>query len=191
MQKDDIQMQLKDEYFNWIHHKVCGNARINKNTYNKLLRYLDEIDFIVVHPMDDNRRVDGIDFRYQFGYYNGYSEDYIRENLDLKECSVLEMMVALAFRGEEQFMSNTRYGDRTGQWFWEMIVSLGLGSMNDKAFDRRYVSDVIDNFLNRRYKPNGEGGLFTLNEYPKDLREVEIWYQFLWHLNEVEGDDYE
>lgn len=93
-------------------------------------------------------------------------------------------MIALAVRCEEHIMDDPDIGDRTGQWFWNMIVSLGLGSMTDERFDGEYVDEVVDIFLNREYERNGEGGLFTVNDTDRDMRNVEIWYQMHWYLNE-------
>jgi hypothetical protein len=76
-------------------------------------------------------------------------------------------------------------GNRTGQWFWNMIVNLGLGSMNDVKYNKDYVDSVISRFMNRKYKRNGEGGLFTVKHCKYDLRTVEIWYQMCWHLDDV------
>jgi hypothetical protein len=93
------------------------------------------------------------------------------------------MMVALSVRCEETIMDDPRIGDRTGQWFWGMISSLGLGSMMDNQFDKEYVDSVIDRFLKREYEPNGKGGLFTIKRCRYDLRSVEIWYQMCWYLD--------
>ena len=80
-------------------------------------------------------------------------------------------------------MDDPLVGDRTGQWFWGMVTSLGLGSMMDDRFDKRYVEDVVVKFLNREYEPNGKGGLFTIKNCDQDLRDVEIWVQLLWYLD--------
>lgn len=95
--------------------------------------------------------------------------------LDNRPCSVLEMLIALAFRCEEHIMTDPDIGNRMGQWFWNMIVSLGLGSMSDSRFDAAYTDDVISRFMNRKYKRNGEGGLFTVERCKYDMRTVEIW----------------
>ena len=131
--------------------------------------------------MDSNRAEDGINLRYRFGYENGYEDFMISACLDDKSCSVLEMLVALAIRCEEHIMEDSDIGDRTGEWFWIMIENLGLRSMNDARFDRAYVDETIDIFLNREYKRNGEGGLFIVDAQ-RDLRHVEIWYQMCLYL---------
>ena len=112
---------LQKEYFEWLYHLVCSDGLYSTMSHRKLLHFLDSVDFIPILPMDDNRRIDGIDFRYQFGYERGYSNHLIHEFVDTRNCSVLEMMIALAFRVEEQITSNYIYGNRTGQWFWIMV----------------------------------------------------------------------
>ena len=109
---------------------------------------------------------------------------YITDEWD-EPCSVLEMMVALAIRCEESIMDNPVYGDRTGQWFWNMIVSLGLGSMTDEMYDRDYVDNIVDRFLDRDYSPDGRGGLFTIRNCEYDLRDVEITHQLYWYLDTI------
>lgn len=185
-----IHEELSDRYFEWMRQLVCGDKDYNHLTYRKLLTYLYNTEFIYIHEMDENRAQDGIDFRYHFGCKKGYSSDIIERYLDLGPCNVLEMMVALAFKGEEQIMYDFEYGDRTGQWFWSMIVSLGLGNMHDRNFDSYYVAETIDRFMRRQYQPNGAGGLFTIENCKTDLRDVEIWSQFMWYLNTIIDDYY-
>jgi hypothetical protein len=100
-------------------------------------------------------------------------------------CSVLEMMIALAIRCEETIMDDPDIGDRTRQWFWGMIINLGLGGMTDANFDPDFVDDSVLRFLNRDYEPDGRGGLFTIRNCHRDLRDVEIWYQLCWYLDSI------
>ena len=94
-------------------------------------------------------------------------------------------MVALAIRCEESIMMSPDYDDRTSRWFWQMIGSMGLGVMNDGDFNIRSVNHIVDVFLERRYAPNGKGGLFTIRNCDYDLREVDIWYQMNWYLETI------
>ena len=82
-------------------------------------------------------------------------------------------------------MEDDTVGNRTGQWFWNMIVSLGLGSMSDSRYNEREVDRILDIFLNRTYEANGRGGLFTIEDCTYDLRAVDIWYQMMWYLNTI------
>lgn len=173
--------ELNTEYFNWMCGLVCERGR----SYRKLMTYLHTVEFTYTIPLDDNRATDGIDLRYRFAYERDYNQAMIAEYLDDKPCSVLEMMVALVNRCEEETTDDPEVGNRTKLWFYNMIVSLGLKSMTDSAFDEEYVSHVIDRFLNRDYSPNGKGGLFTVKNYRRDMRRVEIWNQMHWFLDEV------
>jgi hypothetical protein len=92
------------------------------------------------------------------------------------------MMVALALRCEEHITYDSDVGDQTGKWFWVMITNLGLDSMTDSMFDRPYTDEVLDRFLDRKYKRNGEGGLFMIEHCERDLRSIDIWYQLHWYL---------
>ncbi len=173
--------ELNNKYFEWMYQLVCDNQRLS---YRKLLSYLHNVEFIYIIEMDGNRAKDGIDLRYRFGYEQGYDNQTISTLLDNRPCSILEMLIALAIRCEEHIMDDPDIGNRTGQWFWNMIINLGLDSMHDSMFDENYVENVVSRFLDRKYKWNGEGGLFTIEHCKRDLRTVEIWYQMCWYLDE-------
>lgn len=176
-------------YFEWMYQLVKKdiNKRANKNVkiYRKLLRHLHDIEFTYTLSMDENRAVDGTNLRYRFGYDCGYDDSIIERYLIDKPCSVLEMIVALAIHCEEHIMDDPEIGNRLSVWFWNMINSLGLGRMDDHNFDAQYADFVVDRFLKREYKSNGEGGLFTVPRAKKDLTRVEIWYQMCWFLDSI------
>lgn len=176
--------RIVDEcYFEWMYDKVAKGRYGKSISYVKLLLYLHTVDFTYTIPKDANRAADGVDLRYRFADEFARienAEDYLSG-----PCSVLEMMVALALRCEETIMDDPAYGDRTGQWFWGMIVSLGLGPMTDDCYEEEYVKERIDIFLRRGYEPNGKGGLFTVRNHSQDLRTVEIWYQLCWYLDTI------
>ena len=173
---------VRNRYFEWLFSLVDNRA----DGYQKLLTHLHNTEFWYSIPNDKNRAADGIDLRYRFGVEHGidYAESYLEG-----PCSVLEMMVALCMRCEIHIMSDPDIGDRTGKWFWEMIANLGLSSQTDIRYDKQFVSEVISTFLNRRYSKNGEGGLFAVRKSRIDMRDVEIWYQMCWYLDEVLGGD--
>ena len=175
--------ELIDQYFNWMYQLVVDD-RYSTKSYRKLLSRLHDTEFTYTIPMDGNRAEDGVDLRYRFGREQNYCDSMIASFLDDRPCSVLEMMVALSIRCEEHLMDNPDIGDRTGQWFWNMIVSLGLGYMNDSRFDRYRVDQVLERFLQRGYERNGDGGLFIVNN-GRDMRSTEIWYQMNYYLMEL------
>ena len=76
-------------------------------------------------------------------------------------------------------------GDRTPRWFWDMIKSLGLYDMDDAHFDVAEAEYILELFQKREYRRNGRGGLFTIENCKRDLRDVEIWYQAGWYMNDL------
>lgn len=177
--------ELLDAYVEWMYRLVYNNKYSKKLSYRKLITSLNDTEFIYILGMDENRSEDGVDLRYRFGYEHGYDGQMIKKYIDQRPCSILEMMIALCIRCEEQIMDDPLIGDRTGQWFWNMILSLGLEGMSDCKYDENYVDMVLYNFVRRNYSSNGKGGLFVVEDAPKDMRQVEIWYQMCWYLNSI------
>lgn len=177
---------VNDQYFNWLSGIVCGERYSRQVSYNKLLMCLHDTEFTYVLPMDQNRADEGIGLRYRFALAEGYEDvaDTILGYLD-GPCTVLEMMVALSLHAED-IMDDFHLGNRTGQWFWGMVVNLGLGGMSDNRYDLRLVDEVLIRFLNREYEPDGRGGLFTIKNCDRDLRKVEIFHQMCWYLNSID-----
>lgn len=159
-------------YFEYLISYVYNKN--SQNSYMELLKFLYDKNFIWTVKMDKNRAADGLSLRARF-----FDEDVLD-----KPCSVLEMMVALADRMETHILGDPREGDRTGQWFWSMIASMGLTKMNDANFDRGLVEEKVDRMLRRDYPETGEGGLFTVEKPDSDMRDVEIWYQMQWWVRE-------
>lgn len=180
--------EIRSDYFQWLRNIVCRNRFSETVSYDKLLNRLHAIDFRWSRKLDADRADWGLNMRYRFAQDHDYGNDVNIKDYLNGPCSVLEMMVALAVRCEEDLMDDPEYGDRTAQWFWSMVVSLGLGSMIDPNFDEAFVDETIRKFLNREYERDGKGGLFTLRHASFDARKVDIWYQLCWYLDETAAD---
>ena len=175
---------LTNEYFDWLCDHVSRRGYCGRTSYLKVLSYLHNIDFTYTIEMDGNRADDGIDLRYRFAREKRYDHRIIASCLDVYPCSVLEMMIALAIRGED-IMYDPEFGDRTAHWFWVMMTNLGLDIMDDEHFNERRVKNNIDIFLSRTYTRYGEGALFTIPDCKHDLRRADIWYQMNWYFNTI------
>lgn len=180
----NIEDQVKTEYFEWMYELMCGDRFAKSITYRRLFMFLNNTEFTYFVPHDENRAADGTALRYRYCLLNDWTNlEYCLSG----PCSVLEMMIALAIRCEERIMSDPEKGDRTRQWFWNMMRSLGLNSMTDYNFDEGLVNDAVTKFLNREYDRNGKGGLFTIKGWDRDARDVEIWHQLMAYLNNLDG----
>lgn len=172
---------LQKKYFEWMYDTVSSNRYDGNITYRKLLTYLHSVDYRWLIPKDVNRAEDGAEgLRWTFAYEQHMN---VSDSLD-GPCSVLEMILALAYRCEE-IMDDAAIGNRTVQWFWRMITNLGLGCMTDDHFDIGYVESVVERFLNREYEPDGHGSLFVIPNCEYDLRDVETWSSMLWYLDTI------
>lgn len=177
--------QIRTEYFQWL----CGLVGIDEpdHSYWTLARILYRRKFYWFVDNDGNRWEDGIRMREIFEDGTNFA-DY---SVILKDdCSVLEMLIALAIR-----VADTLGSDEKGDiqwWFWQMIENLWdsdmeeledselfLGSYNDYLFCQK-----LDIWMDRRFKKSGKGGLFPLKKTKKDQRKVEIWYQMQAYLME-------
>lgn len=172
--------QIRNEYFEWLYNYICGRKFNNRISFRKLFMLLHSIDFDFYIPDDSNRTIDGVNLRNRFANY--MHDEEISNVLD-EPCSVLEMMLALAIRCEETIMDNPEYGDRTVQWFWNMLTNLNLNRFSDDVFNEDIARDRIYNFIERKYEPDGKGGLFYIRNCPTDLRTVDIWTQLCWYLD--------
>mgnify|MGYP007069842077 FL=1 len=164
---------FEGQYYYWLLGFVYDDSC---PPYDKLLEKLSKTEFVAIIERDDDRIKDGLRLRWQFAD----SMNYLRSLIDryiCGPCSVLEVMIALALRCEVDIMTNDTVGDRSGQWFWQMIASLGLGVMTDDAYDEEYCDNVLSIFLNRNYSEDGRGSLFTVEGTDKDMRLLPIWGQ--------------
>lgn len=182
---DSDQGRIQDEYFNWMMNLAYGEKRSTDPSWDKLFRLLHETEFVNVMEMDANRIYDGIDLRYGFAYRTGISTIDINKAFADRPCSILEMMVALAKRCEDQITFDQDVGDRTWRWVFEMISNLGLIDMDDEHFDIIEAEDILERFIRREYLPSGKGGLFIISNRSVDMRDAEIWDQMMWYLNET------
>ena len=163
-------------------HYLCDNVfDLKHHNYNKLLNRLQHISFRWSIYMDKNRESDGRRLRREF-----YDQYYIGEETlyrDERTASVLEVMIALAIRINQEYIGKHKSSIYISALFWQMIESLSLSHMDDNHYSEDIVNSNIDNFLNRTYLPNGYGGLFGMNNTIRDQRNIEIWSQAMEYVN--------
>ena len=166
-----------NDYFEWLCDIIIVNGE--DRTYWFLAKTLLETKYEWFVPNDDNRGMDGLKLREEYG------EDLLWAIN--RPCTMLEMMIGLARRMADLTVELGE-PDRTREWFWVLIRNLELEKFtDDDYFDyggSPRVRFLLEQVLARTYKRSGKGGLFPLRNAKKDQRKVEIWYQMCAYLME-------
>lgn len=158
---------LDDLYFEWLCELVDAGNPIDP----KVLIEFYKTPFEDTVPNDQNRAEDGLSLRQEFMLTKMLGTRMDSDWLGL-ECSVLEMLIALADRAAFQT------GWSSSEWFEIFMENLGV--LNNKV-----NTETALRKLNRRtYAANGKGGLFPLKHPAQDQRKVELWYQMSAYLLE-------
>jgi len=187
---------IKLDYFVWMMNKIFDDKDL-LNSYSVLTQELNYIPFEWTLIMDENRQKDAQDLRYLFGEENGYSEQQICQDLDIVPPSLFEVIVALINRVQDNILFDLNQKLTNQEIFIDILNSLKLNDFKDidtfvfsSEEKQMEFFNAIYNLYSHNYSYNGEGGLFTVT-YPKnDMRDTEIWYQFMWYLDEKLGGKY-
>lgn len=170
---------LEEVYFNWLYTKIQrGPGRTPSTSYRSLIFALQSTEYQWLVLGDDNRAADGIDLRSEF--LNELGIDNVEPGwLDL-ECSVLEMLIALARNCAFQTALDEK------EWFWIFLENLELSEISDGSYSSQahHIYPTLQAFVGREYDRNGRGGIFPLRHTDNDQRRTELWYQFSEYLVE-------
>lgn len=175
--------EIINNYFLWLCGLVGISSSRSDHSRRNLAAMLHHQHFYWTVPNDGNREQDGIELREE------YADKYLTGDCPCLDgpCTVLEMLVALSRRMDFE-LYDSRKGDRTHVWFWEMCNNLGLKpfSKDNPYDDGKEINNarIISRFLERMYSRNGEGGLFPLRMTIRNQKHVEIWYQMMEYLDE-------
>lgn len=174
------QRELEQNYYEWLKDLIPEL----KIAYGDLIQILYDTPFRAIFESDNDRMSDGMSLRNRYTQANRMSNAL---NLLLREahpCSVLEVMLALALRIEEEYLGAYSDEHPVGQWFNYMLHSLGIAHMIDPFFETEIASEVIDKFLNHNYRPDGFGSLFWIINTKEDMRQLDLWHQAMLWINE-------
>lgn len=175
---------IAQDYFHWLCSQVMLSQQPGSpRSYTFLADRMNRMVFNDNVPNDRNRSADGIQLRHDFLAQHG--ADYgSMEVADLlyPQASVFEVLVGLAHR------ANFEVEVGIVEWFGRFIQNLRLTSFTDSEIqpgDIQRIGRVLAKFNERRYLPNGRGGLFPLKggHWP-DQREEELWYQLSHYIEE-------
>ena len=174
--------RMRNEYFKWLYELAFDRNQNYTSLAHKLhtLRFSYQEHYV---PLDDNREADGIKLREEFLEAFRYKDKLING-----ECSMLEMMIALARRCDDV----TTSGDhpQISKWFLLLLHNVGLDNYSNYYYEHndgaKKVEDIINVILTRSYDRLGHGSFFPVKDIAKkmDMRKTEIWYQMCIYINE-------
>jgi len=174
--------EIQSKYNDWI-KDFAYHLIEDYGVYYKLIDHLHSVAFEAIISYDENRASDGKDLRMRFVEQDSeytYRDVYLYLDAPV---SMLEVLLGLAVRCEENIMANPDMGDRTGLWFYTMLETSGLAYQDDYRFDIYRCDHIIENILNRNYEADGSGGLFCVPNSKVDMRTIEIWRQMHMYIN--------
>lgn len=170
--------ELWKDYLQWLIWR-CGLER--KTDHTELFESLHDIDFIYCLGRDENREIDGLDLRDQYeipDVFNNFSPYFSR-----KKCSVMEMLVALAIRVDDDITGDPGE-EHPEDFFMEMIKNLGLSRFRNGRCKEKDVRQIVDQWIKRKFSPNGKGSPFPVKHDSRDQRDLEIWDQANSYISE-------
>lgn len=174
---------IERDYFDWLYNIIDDSDYKYEYLINHIYDKQFDSDTTILIDRDQNRIEDAMRLREDF-----ITEQLSREDATLvnifrnRPCSLLEVLIALAYRMEDVMKI-----DRFPIWFWEMLSNLGLEEFDNENFSRNSIRKIdrrINKWLDHNYDYDGIGGLFPLEDPPKDQRNEEIWYQMSAYLVE-------
>lgn len=181
--------RVMQKYFDYLVSLVNGLGYDGED-WMIMLGRLQLTEFIVKIPLDIDRKYDCLALRQRFlDAYPMSKEDceYLRFN---DYFSVLEVMVELAIRIEEDVMYDPEVTvSRIPCWFFDMCNKMNI-AIPDSAFGHDsgeiigHIDERIDNWINREIEPNGAGSPFPLMNCKNDARTTPIWDQCMYYITE-------
>ena len=183
---------LTNEYYEWLlnEHLHIGNISFAKQDdvekFADILHLLFTRDYDALLDMDNSRASDGCALR------DTFMQEYLKNDMiklhdnpwNEVKCSVLELMIALCERMTEFFTEFEDTHDIVQELFIDMLKSLGI--ITDGGFSsKRVINTIINNFIFRKYDPEGQGSLFNLEGKTSDVdwSVVPIWYQMMAYVS--------
>lgn len=170
------------QYLIWL----CHLEKFRNHT--KLFEELHDSEFYYSIERDENRAGDGMELRegYNIPHDITFGERDLRIYFVERPCSVLEMLIGLAIRVDEEYLGDPS-DPHPEDFFWEMIKNLGLDGYTDGRFDVGSVERRVSMWLDRQFTKNGLGSPFPVYDDDRDQRNLEIWDQMNSYINEKYG----
>jgi hypothetical protein len=160
-------------YFEWLWQRSEMGPK-----YHKLLTFLYTIKYVPMLVDDENRRTDGNALIEVYCQEMGYDLPPVEE-FDFSGCTVLEMLLALADRINNELIGDPET-NHAPIWFEQMLENLGIYQYDDDHWDEKACAVKVWNWMHKRgnvhlfcapfSKKKGEKGEKSL-----DFRKISEW----------------
>lgn len=178
----DLIAQEWERYGEWLVEHLLGFTR---KRYDCLMNRLQFTPFVYSIDHDRNRAVDGIFLREDYidVYLGGEGDICPPVEWKPDQASVLEVLVALAFRIDDEYIGNPA-DPKPELIFWEMCCNLDLQKFMNRYYDPLAVDFRLNVWMMRAFEYGGQGSIFPLKHPRQDQRTIEIWSQMQAYLTE-------
>ena len=183
MGKDKVVEAKRDvlsAYRLWLNNKVSNEL---SPAYTQVLAILWRTEYVAEYENDNNRIADGKTLRDEFATETKLDNV---EYMKLKHTSIrlIEIMISLAGR----INNISSFDDNVAKYFWKMVSSLGLNTLDDGHFNASSAQKRIDGLLKHTYSKNGRGSLFFIPTIDQSYNatKLDLWTQAMAYLNAEE-----
>ena len=177
---------LNKHYLCWLMNQlqIAGGG---PGGYLHLCEVLQNCAFLSLVQMDENRREEAIDLRYEA---SGDIQDIVEGPFSYT-CSVLELLVVMVRRMNYE-MLDSQYESGIGRWTGEIFANAGFDAFTNARFEAdenavNEAKELISDIVYRRYGFDGEGGFFPLKNPKHDQRYCELLTQ----MNDYIAENYD
>lgn len=171
---EKLDFDIKSEYFRRLVDMVI-NKKHPKIDYIPLLDLLNSMKFEIIDKKDEDRVSDGEYLRHKF-----CDEEGIYEHLyefDGTDVSVLEVLIGLAERLSFQTWDFSTGKHDIPDCFWEILRNLDIEKYSAGNYKPLNIKEKVRIWMFRRFKKNGSGSPFPLQNAKNDQRFVDLWGQ--------------
>lgn len=175
---------MSDTHKLWLNYgdwlvKLVGFER---KGYDNLMELMHMTPFTYTVERDRNRASDGQYLRGQ--YFDEVRVGYAGQ-FDRYDASVLEVLVALAIRLDNEYIGDPGEG-HPEEIFWEMLENLGFDTpkARNAHFRMHYCYEILVYWMERRYDRRGTGGVFPMRKTRRNQKKLELWDQAMEYVSE-------
>ena len=195
-------IKVKDSYFNYLLSLISSDEIDARQDYYNLCTLLFDTEYTVLNPMDNNRANDASTLRERWLDNIRVKDERLKQeyanDVVVTPISVLEVLIALCVKVEDQILANPDVDYIAAKLFWELMDNLvkygTFGTAYKKASDIltdekwcTFTEDAmkasIKKVVTRTYHEDGRGGLFPIDKCKTNQRKMHLWANCMYYIS--------